>query len=266
MSAVRPPESGSAGPSTRRGRRRRSRVSVVGVIGEVLLTAGVIAFLFVAWQMWIGDAIVGAQNNAEGSQLAEQWEQQYETASPDATPDPEATDPAAVTADPIAIPEAAEGETFGIMRIPRFGADYMVKLAGGVNASTSLNVGAIGHYPGTAMPGDVGNFAVAAHRGSHGAPFMNLPALQAGDAIVIETQDGWYTYRFRNSEYVTPDSVDVLLPVPRQDDVAADDRYITMTTCSPRYGFSERLAAYGVFESFTPRSAGEPAALTEAVA
>ncbi|MFX7849337.1 sortase, partial [Acinetobacter baumannii] len=94
----------------------------------------------------------------------------------------------------------------------------------------------MGHYPDTAMPGQQGNFAIAGHRGSHGAPFADLPSLRVGDAVVVETPDGWYTYRFRTLEYVRPDGVGVLLPVPQQPEVQATDKLITMTTCSPRYG------------------------------
>jgi sortase A len=249
---------------SRRQRRRRG-ATVFSVLGEILVTAGVVVLMYTSWQLWIGDAILGVRNNAEGSALAEEWAQAYEQDEPTLAPAPSptatATEAPEVTAEPIVRGQPQEGEEFGIVYIPRFGADYMVKVAGGVNARTSLNVGAIGHYPDTAMPGEMGNFAVAAHRGSHGAPFMNLPMLTEGDAVVVETQEGWYTYRYRNSEYVTPSSVDVLNPVPRQEGVPANGRYITMTTCSPRYGFSERLVAYGVFESFTPRSAGAPSSL-----
>lgn len=252
---------------TRRGSRRKRRVSVVGVIGELLITAGAVALLFVSYQLWVGDAIQGQANNEAGAELSEQWAQEYETAAPTATPEatPDAEQPVS-TAEPIAMAEPMEGEVFGLMWIPRFGSDYSVKLAGGVNEPTSLNVGAIGHYPGTSMPGDVGNFAVAAHRGSHGAPFMNLPSLQVNDALVVETPEGWYTYRYRSMEYVAPTSVDVLLPVPRQEAAQPTERIITMTTCSPRYGSYERLISYGVFESFTPRADGPPASLTEAAA
>ena len=52
-------------------------VSVAGVLGELLITAGVLTLLFVGWQLWIGDMIFGAQRNAEGQDLSEQWEQEY---------------------------------------------------------------------------------------------------------------------------------------------------------------------------------------------
>ncbi|MCR2762735.1 class E sortase [Microbacterium sp. zg.B48] len=261
---------------TRRDRRRnppsRRGLSIMGVLGELFITVGVIALLYVSWQLWIGDLIIGAQFKDEAKSLSEQWASQEPTepptssAQPTAPNEPPVADPIEPT--PVEAPilaEPAEGEIFGIMRIPRLGPDYFFNMAGGVDASVTLNPIGIGHYPGTSMPGATGNFAVAGHRGSHGAPFQDLPALRVNDAIVVETADGWYTYRFRNLEYVQPDQVEVLLPVPQVDDATATDKLITMTTCSPRYGFSERVIAYGVFESFTPRSAGPPASLTEGV-
>ena len=152
------------------------------------------------------------------------------------------------------------------MRIPRFGADYVWEMAGGVSRERTLDPIGIGHYPGTPMPGQDGNFAVAAHRTTYGAPFNRIAELRVNDAIVVETADGWYTYRFRTLEYVTPDEVEVLLPVPQVQDAPPGSRYITLTSCSPMYAMTERIVAYGVFESFTARASGPPAALTDGVA
>jgi sortase A len=256
--------------STPRARTRRRRVSVAGVLGELLITAGVLTLLYVGWQLWIGDMIFGAQRNAVGQDLSQQWEQEYAgpapsaspSASPSAAPDAPA-EPAPV--EPVILPEAGDGETFAVMRIPRFGADYAWQVAGGVTRERTLDPIGIGHYPGTPMPGAVGNFAVAAHRTTWGAPFNRIAELHVGDAIVVETADGWYTYRFRTLEYVEPTEVDVLLPVPQVPDAPAGSRYITMTSCSPMYAMTERIVAYGVFESFTPRASGTPASLTEGV-
>ena len=132
--------------------------------------------------------------------------------------------------------------------------------------SRTLDPIGIGHYPGTRMPGEVGNFAVAAHRTTYGKPFNRIAELRLNDAIVVETADGWYTYRFRTLEYVTPDEVEVLLPVPQVEAAPAGSRCITLTSCSPMFAMTERIVAYGVFESFTPRTAGAPAALTDGFA
>ena len=179
-------------------------------MGELLLTAGVLTLLYVGWQLWIGDVIFGAQRNAVGQDLSQQWEQEY--AAPSSTEPPSATpsetpsaDAAPVPVEPVIMPEAADGETFAVMRIPRFGADYAWQVAGGVTRARTLDPIGIGHYPGTPMPGDVGNFAVAAHRTTWGAPFNRIAELHVNDAIVVETEQGWYTYRFRTLEYVTPE-------------------------------------------------------------
>lgn len=235
-------------------------MSVLGVLGDLLLTAGVLVLLFVAWQLWIGDAIIGAQFKSEADSLTQEWAEAPVTPEPDR----DSSDPAST--EPPALPQPGNGEVFGVLRIPRLGPDYQFKVAGGVSASVTLDPIGIGHYPDTAMPGEAGNFAIAGHRGSHGAPFADLPSLRIGDAVVVETPDGWYTYRFRNLEYVQPDGVGVLLPVPQVTEVQATDKIITMTTCSPRYGFSERAIAYGMFESFTPRADGPPASLTTGAA
>jgi sortase A len=248
-------------------RKRRRRVSIVGVVGEILITAGVVTLLYVGWQLWVGDIIYSAERNATGQELSQTWAEEY--APPAATPTPTPTEEgvaAPVTAAPVILPQPADAERFAVMRIPRFGADYSVPIAGGISRERTLDPIGIGHYPGTDMPGEIGNFAVAAHRTTWGRPFNRIAELRVGDAIVIETPVGWYTYRFRTLEYVTPDSVDVLLPVPQAMGVPAGTAYMTMTSCSPMYSLAERIVAYSVFDSFTPRSAGEPASLTEGVA
>ncbi len=238
----------TAGPSPRSPKPRR-RATVTGVLGEILITLGVVVLLYVVWQLWIGDKIIAAESNREGNQTLQTWHAEPPTSD-------EVSDPASqfntVTAAPPALPVPGSGEDFAVLQIPRFGSDFAFKVAGGTYTWESLDLGKVGYYFDTGMPGQDGNFALAGHRGSHGAPFEHLPALQAGDAIVVTTKQGWYTYRFRNMEYVTPTTVDVLRPTPQDASGAVTGKYITLTTCSPRYGSTERLIAYGVFESFTP--------------
>ena len=101
------------------------------------------------------------------------------------------------------------------MYIPRFGADYARSIAEGVGTVRVLNKNGVGHYPGTQMPGQVGNFAVAAHRTTHGAPFNSIATLRVGDRIYVQTEQGYYTYVYRNTEYVYPNGVGVKNPVPQ---------------------------------------------------
>ncbi|WP_367733870.1 class E sortase [Microbacterium sp. LMI1-1-1.1] len=250
---------------TRRRAPRRRRVSVIGVFGELLMTAGVLVFLFVAWQLWIGDEIYSAQRTAEAAEQSEEWQAEFEASQP-SLPAAEPTPDAPQEIEPPDMPKPADAEVFANMHIPRFGVDYVYKIAGGVTRANTLDPIGIGHYNDTVMPGQVGNFALAAHRTTYGKPFNRIADLHVNDAIVVETPAGWYTYRFRTLEYVTPDEVDVLRDVPQHPDLPADGRYITMTSCSPMFSLAERIVAYGVFESYTPREAGPPAALTEGVA
>jgi sortase A len=251
-------------PSRRATRRRARRGDVVlgtvGVFGELLLTAGVLIMLFLGWQLWFNDIVVSSGQRDQALENSRSWA----TAAPDAadeTSDPAAPPPAA--GDPvITAAPASDATDFGNIYVPRFGADYVVPVATGVGLGNVLNLGKVGHYRETQMPGEVGNFAVAAHRTTYGKPFNQITDLRVGDAIVVETQDGWYTYRFRTLEYVKPTGVQVLEEVPQAPDAQAGDRILTMTSCNPLFSAAERVVAYSVFESWQPRTDGAtPAAL-----
>ncbi|MDR2322588.1 MAG: class E sortase [Microbacterium sp.] len=246
----------------RRGRRPRRRATVVSVLGELLLTAGVVVLLYAAWQMWIGDIIMSASANDKGQQISQAWAKAPAPALPPVIDDGNGVDGAHPRYEPPVMTPPANGVPWGAqMHVPRWGSDYNVQIAGGVTRPDTLDHGWIGVYPTSGMPGQPGNFTMAAHRTTWGKPFNQLDKLHLNDAIVIETEQGWYTYRFRTLEYVTPDSVDVLDPVPQEPGVAAGGRYITLTACSPLYSLAERIVAYGVFESFQPRALGAPASL-----
>ncbi len=236
---------------------RRSRATFTSVLGELLLTAGVVVLLFVAWQMWIGDIIIGAQSNSEGNAVSAAWEQQP---APEPPPIVE-NDDGERWFEPPVLQHPAAGETFGQMRIPRFGDEYNVAVAGGTSRPVTLDNGWIGVYDQSVMPGEVGNFSVAGHRTTWGAPLNRMDKLHLDDAIVIETPEGWYTYRFRTLEYVQPDQVDVLLDVPQVPGAATGERYLTLTACSPLYSLAERIVGYAVFEGFQPRAEGAPESL-----
>ena len=93
-----------------------------------------------------------------------------------------------------------------------------------------------------------------------------IEQLQLGDAIYIQTQDGWYTYRFRDFEHVTPETVGVLAAVPHHPDLQPTDRIVTLTSCNPLYSTAERIIAYGVLESWRPTTTGPPAEIADVVA
>lgn len=231
------------------------------MLGEILMTLGAVVLLYVVWQIWIGDVIYGASHQAQAEERSQQWAAAAPEPAPSPTVDP---DDGSTWYEPVIRPQPADREIFANLYVPRWGSDYRTPIAGGVTRAGTLDTIGVGHYLDTEMPGDVGNFGLAAHRTTFGKPFADLQNLRVGDPIVIETKDGWYTYRFRTLEYVTPSEYDVLADVPQAPDTPAGERYITMTSCSPRFSLAERIVAYGVFESYLPRSEGEqPPALTE---
>jgi sortase A len=233
--------------------RVRRKVSIVGVIGEIFITAGVLVFLFLGWQLWLNDIIVGADQNKSGIALGHHLEKaappHEDTVAPDAGP-----------TTPVVAVAPGNATQFGVMYVPRLGADYSRSISEGVGTRDVLDKNGIGHYPGTQMPGQVGNFAVAAHRTTHGAPFRDIATLLVGDKIYVQTADGWYTYVFRGLEYVRPTGVGVIDPVPQAPGIAPTDRVMTMTSCNPKLSSSERIIAYAAFDSFSVSSPKELAA------
>ena len=153
---------------------------------------------------------------------------------------------------------APGARTIGILYVPRFGAGYTRPIVQGT-APAVLDTLGIGHYQGTAMPGAVGNFAVAGHRQTHGAVLDHIDALVPGDRIYVQTREGYYVYVFRNSQIVLPSRTDVLLPVPTQPGAAPTESYLTMTSCNPRFGSPGtlcRLRPAGALATRFRRAAG----------
>ncbi len=242
-------------------RRPTIAVRVVGVAGEVMLTLGVLASLFVVWQLWWTDVVGGRQQEA----AVEEFRTSIDTPGRETQPDlPDvAANPTPSDQPPPAMPSPDPTEVFGILYVPRWGQDYAVPLAEGVDVATVLNKGSIGHYPGTAMPGQVGNFATAAHRQSFGAPYRHVEELRPGDPIIVETADGWFVYRVTEDYIVTPDRVDVVAPVPGQPGAEPTRRLITLTTCHPLYSAAQRWITHGELAEWYPRAGGAPAQLME---
>ena len=248
----------SGGLRPRRRPRERRRVSVVGVLGELLITGGVFVLLFLGWQLWLNDIIQGGQEAQDANKLSQSW-----AASPSTNPSNTTTKPSSTPI--VEKAPTADATKFAVLYVPRFGKSWERPIAQGVGVADVLDAIGVGHYPGSAMPGQVGNFAIAAHRHAYGGGFENLHLLHVGDHVYIGTKDGWYEYTFRNIQYVQPTEVNVLQPVPMEPGVVPTDRLITMTTCNPFFSTAERMVAYGEFVTWYPRAGGPPAEIAATV-
>ena len=237
-----------------RPRRRGFFAGLVGVVGELMITVGVLLGLFVVWQLWWTD--VEAQAYQET--VLQEWQEKenYVVAPTDVV--------ATERTDAPPVPEAvAEGEVMATMLIPRLGTDYNVSIAHGVGMDDVLNSGYIGHYPETARPGEVGNFASAAHRQSYGAPYKEIEKIVEGDALIVDTGDAYLVYRVTSHEVVHPSQVEVIAPVPGEPGVEATERMITLTTCHPLFSAAQRWITYGEFDYWVDKSEGLPQEMIE---
>ncbi|WP_432561931.1 class E sortase [Kineococcus sp. SYSU DK003] len=225
----------------------------VSVLGELLVTAGVLTLLFVVWQLYWTDLTSGRAQASTVSSLEQQWAAQAPTPTPTA---PTAT----ATAPTVDVDETPPtGDAFAIVYVPRWGSDYAVPVVEGTGTE-ELKEG-IGHYADTAMPGEVGNFAIAGHRVTYGKPFNRVEELQDGDAVVVATATQWFTYRVRSHEIVSPRQVSVIAPVPDQPGATPTQAWLTMTACHPKHSARQRFVVHAELESVQDRSAGAPASL-----
>lgn len=240
----------------------------VGVLGEVLITVGALMLLFVAWQLWWTDVVADAEQSRLSGVLQEQWQAQGRGPEPSAS-EPSGSEPPGSElprsgegqGDPPPVALAEEGEAFAFVHVPRFGNGYEPRMVLEGTDEETLQDG-VGHYPGTALPGAVGNFAVAGHRVTYGKPFNQIAELREGDAVVVETKDTWFTYRVSRYLVVTPQQVEVIAPAPGSSDAAATERLLTLTTCHPMFSARERYIVHATLESWQPVTQGEPTSLT----
>ena len=207
----------------------RRRVSPLTLLGIGLLVVGLACLGWVGYQ-YIGTNLVSEKAfESESERLRARWSEESQS-------DPQGKK------QPSAIP----GEAIGLLRIPAFGADYEIPILNGTDLSI-LSKG-VGHYASTAAPGQIGNFAIAGHRVTHGQPFARLLNLKRGDEIIVETREAVYTYMMDDSprQLTVKDSDTwVIDPVPGEPDAKPTRPLITLTTCQDLFRSSDRSIGFG---------------------
>jgi len=217
--------------------------TAVRSLGEVMITAGLVLLLFVAYQLvWTNIAADHAQDKVTDT-LRKEWLREGGTQQPGT----------------IKLSKSDFGKGFAFLHIPRLGRKYSVPVVQGVSLP-DLSRG-VGHYPKTAVPGEVGNFAVAGHRATNGEPFAHLDEVKVGDSLVVETRSDWYSYVVDKVQIVEPSAVWVLDPVPGKPDQSPTRQLITLTTCNPRWASTQRMILFGHLVGTQLTSEGRPPAL-----
>ena len=229
-------DGGGAGATTLRTRRpvqcrTVSAATTVKRAAQVCLGIGVVLLSFVAYQLW-GSALY--EHSAQ-ARLQKQLKPLLHTTGtlPKVTrgTTPSGDQQASVlsrAAPPSADPPV--GNPVGLLSIPAIGVNGAAIVEG--TGESQLQEGP-GHYPGTPLPGEAGNAAIAGHRTTYGAPFYNLDAVKVGDAINVETPQGLFQYRVVTAKVVDPSDTTVLEPTLLPE--------LTLTTCNPRYSATQRL-------------------------
>ena len=215
--------------------------TVIRGLGELLVTAGVVVLLFVAYLMWGTALRAGDAQHQLSGQLNQQWASGAGGGAGRAARSPRA--------DQITL---TTGQPFAFIRIPAFGPHWRFTIIQGA-ALAQLNVSP-GHVAGTQLPGQVGNFAVAGHRVTAGNPFWSLPSLKAGDVVYIDTRLNTYTYKITGQQTVLPTDTAVVDPVPGHPGQRPRQRLITLITCNPAWTGTHRVIVTGVLVSAVARS------------
>ena len=214
----------------------------VRTIGELFITAGLLILLFLVWQLWWTDVVADREQAQTVTALAETFDRAEQAGQ--TSPGNTGTN----TATPTPLP----GDAFAIVHIPRFGVDY----ARPIFEDTDLDILAkgVGHYVDTAMPGEIGNFAIAGHRTTYGKPFNQIAELRPGDTVVIETAHAYSRYVVERHHIVRPTNTDVIAPVPDRPGEAASEAWLTMTSCHPMWSARERYIVHAKLAETVPRA------------
>ena len=199
------------------------------------MTIGLLILVFVAYELW-GTGIFTARAQ---HRLKHQFERQLQEfhddnpviTTPTTEPRPGKHHPTTTTTiDPRLLAARPEGQPEGIITIPKIGVQKV--FVEGVQLS-DLAEGP-GHYPGTPLPGQIGNAAIAGHRTTHGAPFYNVNELAPGDKILIQTFAGSYTYVVYKQPFAVKPTDYYVVNNTR-------DAQLTLTSCNPRYSAAQRI-------------------------
>jgi LPXTG-site transpeptidase (sortase) family protein len=198
-------------PARRRGPGRIA--AAVSLLGELLITGGLVLGLFVVYSLWWTNVVADRAADRQADEVRDTWARE-----------PGGDGPASF--------DSKDG--IGFLHVPAMSRDEILVEKG--TSMKVLNDGVAGYYTDPVeatlpMSGEKGNFSLAAHRDGHGAKFHRIDRIEKGDPIVFETKDKWYVYKVYS---VLPETskfnVQVLSKVPKQSGRTKAGHYITQTT------------------------------------
>jgi sortase A len=206
-------------------------------VGQTLLTCGLILMLFACYEVYGKTWQVIAERKKLSASLERSWGD---------------TRSLAELGTDEAYPSVAEGEPLVKLTSPELNLTWVVVQG----VSTSDIARAPGHYPTTALPGQVGNFAVAGHRSPE--LFWDLDRLEKGSYLVVESAQRYYVYTVYETRVVSPSDYWVVAPDPDHQEAAPTRRLLTLTTCNPKWDNYQRLIIHAELTGESLKSDGPP--------
>lgn len=188
-------------------------------VGVALVVLGLATFGFVAWE-YKGTNVVSHQHR---DQVLSELHDAFKVR------------------DGQTVIHSAWGDSSATIRIPRLGSTWQEPVLEGTG-ETQLATG-VGHWTGSAEPGQRGNLVLFAHRVTHGEPFRNFPRLRAGDRVIVTTASRVYVYRLIPRDLLRVVTQDELWVTQRHPVPGA--RLITLGTCSELFHTGNRMVAFG---------------------
>jgi sortase A len=211
------------------------RPSTVSVRRRAGFLLGILALLLVGAGATVGWAITEDDETPATSSTTAATHATTSDAA-DSTLAPTTTLPPTTLPAPDAVPTDEYAPTpdvvHGTLALPTLGVEQ--SLHEGVTL-TAIDRGP-SHWPGTAMPGEIGNVVVAGHRVTHSRPFADLDQLRPGDPLVFTLNDGSrWTYELTGTEIVAPDAMHIVDQTPEPT--------ATLFACHPKGSAAQRIVA-----------------------
>jgi sortase A len=240
-------------------RKRRRGPGILTITGMLLTAIGLSSLSWMGYQYFGTNAPAQEAAKSEVSSLEDEWNSGGgvdvpDLSTPSTTPGATASASAAATKGPLYTAEQLD-KAMAILQIPAFGDGYKLPIL--VGTSEYVLGRGVGWYESTQLPGQVGNFALAGHRITHGEPFARLLELKVGDQVIVTTKTTIYTYVIDKSpSQLTVKDVDtwVLDPVPGKTGVKPTQSIITLTTCQDLFHSPDRAVGFGHLVSTAKRS------------
>ena len=248
--------------------------------GLVLLTVSALVFGFAGWQLWgtglqtarsqdrlesefeaqLGElatvpdtsttvaSVVPSTDAATSTTVVPSTVPPATDTAPTSAPSPTMAPPTTHGTRPVTVPskpttasnwfKVSQGDPVARIQIGAIGVDAYVVAGTRVE---DLKKGP-GHFPGSVLPGQVGNSVIAGHRTTYGAVFGDLDRVQPGDQVVVTIPTGdRYVYTVTSSEVLQPDAVASVMGW-------TEDAQLTLFTCTPKFTAHARLVVHARLE------------------